>query len=276
MKFFFIKRSLLFVIIAFCFIEVMAAFLISTKLFLINYPGHQIYEAIDKSKKKSTQTRLLLGDSVARQLFPNDESNDYFNSLAANQAISMAGQFILLNNYIKEGNKIDTLILLFTPESFQNNLNDELTFHYFIKPFYNKVNKPYFTNYLVGQVKKIPFYQLSVVPHIYSTIWAPEFTCKDTMDYSFLSPISIEYLSRIKELSDVCHFELIIKSPPVSFNKKTVVEQMDVAEAKKCGLLNEFQAYFNSVHYFDSTLFVDGTHLKQPELFISAYEKLID
>jgi hypothetical protein len=253
----------------------MAVFLISTKLFLINYPGHQIHEAIDKSKKKSTQTKLLLGDSVARQLFSNEESDDHFNSLATNQAISMAGQFILLNNYLKEGNEIDTLILLFTPESFQNNLNDELTFHYFIKPFYNKENKPFFTDYLVGQIKKIPFYQLSIIPHIYSTIWAPKFTSIDPKDYSFLSPISVEYLSKIRELSEAYHLVLIIKSPPVSINKKAEVEHMDVSEAKKCGLLNEFQAYFNSVHYFNSSQFVDGTHLKQPELFMSDYEKLI-
>ena len=98
----FILKSSLFLVFSFLFIFIMSTFLLHTKIFKLNYyPGKEIYTAIDKSKKNNNSKTLLIGDSVANQIFNNEEEFEKLNSLATNQAISLAGQYFLLNDYLK-------------------------------------------------------------------------------------------------------------------------------------------------------------------------------
>lgn len=269
----FIKKTLLFLLLAVVVIEALSIIMAVTNLFLIGYPGNDIYYSIAKSKKKNKSKTLLIGDSVGRQLFPIKSNNDEINSLASNQAIGLVGQYLLLNNYLKTGNEIDELIMIFTPFSFRNNLDQNYTFHYFIKPFNTSEYSPLFTETVKEQIRKIPYHQFARVPHIYVTPWAPEIDSIDAQrDYNFLSPISVEYLSKIKDLSIKYDFELNILPPPTSIEHKDEIKKMDVDEASKCDLEQEFEDYFNKITYLDSTKFYDGTHLIYPENYSAKYK----
>ncbi len=194
----FIKNTVLFLLMTVVFIETVTAFMIFTDLYLIGYPGDVIYYSISKSKKKNSSKVLLLGDSVGRQLFSNSIFNQGINSLACNQAIGMVGQYLLLNNYLNAENKIDTLVIIYTPGSFENNLDQEYTYHYFLKPFDNSEYSSFFTETVKEQINKIPYHQFTKIPHIFATSWAPDFISRDQKDFTFLSPISVEYLTKIK------------------------------------------------------------------------------
>lgn len=264
-------HTVLFAFLAFAFIEVTCALLLHSQVYLFNYPGYIIYNAILKSKNKSNQQTLLLGDSVGHQLFPNKNENDSVNSLACNQAISLAGQYILLQNYINTGSEFENLVLYLTPFSFRNNLDQEYTYHYFLKPFDNGEYRMWFTSTVKAQIAKIPFHQFHNMPHIAATSWAPDFESKDTINFTFLSPISIEYLHKIKALAEDYDFNLKIVSPPININKQELVDALDQSEIEKAGLEEEFTNYFNSISYLDSTLFSDGTHFKDPESLNAKY-----
>ncbi len=233
--------------------------------------GADIYHSIFKSKQKKKSKKILLGDSVGNQLFPNSKNNDTINSMACNQTIAMAGQYFLLNNYINAGNEIDTVYMLFSPFSFQNNLNQLYTFHYFLKPFFNDEYKPLFTETVNTQIQKIPYHRFCRNIYILTSDWAPDFTSKDTVNYTLLSPISIEYLTKMKELSKKHHFKIIIMPPPASMSKKPMIEKMDQNEIFKNNLTDLFGNYFKDIIYFDDSNFFDGTHLKKPEEFVSRY-----
>ncbi|WPP51751.1 hypothetical protein [Catalinimonas niigatensis] len=267
----FIKRTLLFLLLAVVVIESLSIIMAITDLYLIGYPGNDIYYSIAKSKKKNKSKTLLIGDSVGRQLFPIKSNNHEINSLASNQAIGIVGQYLLLNNYLKAGNEIDELIMIFTPFSFQNNLDQKYTYHYFIKPFNNSEYSSLFTETVKEQIRKIPYHQFAQVPHIFVTPWAPEIDLVDQKDYTFLSPVSIEYLDKIKELSIQYDFELNVLPPPTSIEHKDEIKKMDVDEASKCDLEQEFKDYFNKITYLDSTKFYDGTHLIYPENYSARY-----
>lgn len=272
----FITKTVFFLLLAVIFIESVSAIILVTKLYLIDHPGKEIYVSIEKSKKKSKSKILLLGDSVGYQIFKNKSNNDEINSLACNQAIGIVGQFFLLNNYLKAGNEIDKLIMFFHPSSFMNNLDQKYTYHYFLKPFDNSEYDSMFTKTVHEQINKIPYRYLINVPHIKITSWAPEFNTKDTKKYTFLSPISKEYLSKIKTLSIKFNFELIILPTPTSFEKKTLIEYMNKDEIAESSLNKELMDYFNNIVYLNKTEFIsDGVHLTQPEKYTDTYKRII-
>lgn len=242
-------------------------YLLYNNKYKITVAGNEIYLSIHKSKQKTKAKKLLLGDSVGRQLFPNDTNNDTINSLACNRSIGMIGQFILLNNYIYAGNEIDTLFMLFTPFSFSNNLNDEYTYHYFLKPFYTDEYRPLFTKTVCKEIDKIPDKFLLREPYVLTSNWAPDFQWRDSVTYTFLSPISSEYLTKIKELSIKHHFRIILLPVPVSLSRKPKIDEMNKNEILNKPFTKEFKHYFKNIIYLDDTCFRDGTHLKNPRKF---------
>jgi hypothetical protein len=212
----FLKYSALFILFGVMLFHIKPLYLLYNDRYKDTVAGNEIYYSITKSKKKNRSKKALFGDSVAKQLFDSKTNNDTINSLACNQSIGMVGQYILLNNYLEAGNEVDTVFLLFQPFSFQNNLNQVYTYHYFLKPFYNKEYLPQFSNIVKEQIAKIPYYKFCRYPSILTSNWAPDLNSKDEINYSFLSPVSTEYLKKIKELSTKYKFKLIILPTPVS------------------------------------------------------------
>ena len=262
---------MLFLVLLAIMLQVRPLYLLYGERYQKTVSGWEIYYSIFKSKQKKKAKKILLGDSVGNQLFPNNKHTDTVNSLACNQSIAMVGQFILLNNYLNAGNEVDTVFMLFSPFTFQNNLNQVYTYHYFIKPFYTDEYRPQFSETVNTQIDKVPFKGFAHFPLILTSDWTPDFTPKDKMDYSFLSPISIEYLHKIQELGVKHHFKLIIMPPPASMSKKPLIEKMDQSEIAKNGLTQEFAGYFSNIVYYDDHDFFDGTHVKKPENFREFY-----
>lgn len=271
----FVKKSVLFFVLVIFFVEAFSFVLISTNIYLFDYPGNEIYYSILKSKKKNKSKKLLLGDSVCNQLFPNKKKNNSINSLACNQAIGMVGHFLLLQNYLDAGNEIDTLFMIFTPFSFQNNLDQKYTYHYFIKPFDRPEYSKSFTKTVKKQIEKIPYRKFRRIPHIFASSWAPDYIPQEKHDFTFLSPISVEYLTKIKDLTAQNNIKLIILPPPINLNKKHLIDCMNRNEIVDKNFQGDFQDYFDEIIYLDSTKFIDGTHLIYPENYTGIYEKEI-
>jgi hypothetical protein len=269
----FIKKTLLFLVLTFVVIEGSAVFLIYTGLYLKDYSGFEVHDAILKSKKKDSRKKVLIGDSVGYQLFPNTRSEPSINSLAGNQAVSMVGQYILVKNYLEAGNKIDTLIGVFTPFSFKGNLDQVFTYHCFIKPFYRSKYMEEFTPTVHQQVEKIPFHRYAQIPHIYATTWAPKVKLEEVKPVNFLSPISKEYLNKLVELASIHNFHFKIIPAPTSENSRSKVNDLLGKESLESNLDKIFTDYFHDIIYLDSTLFYDGTHLKSPEIYSEKYRQ---
>ncbi len=235
--------------------------------------GNEIYRSIEKSKKKNPQKKILIGDSAGYQLFPNTENDSTTLSMACNQAIGIVGQYLLLNNYFKAGNEIDTLYMLFGPDGFLNNLDQVYTFHYFLKPFYNKEYKEYFSKQVLEQIKKIPYRYLCREPYTLTSNWAPKFKCKDSINYNFISPVSTEYLARIEMLSKEHNFAIIILPAPMSINRKRDIDRLHMDEIMCDDLAVDLETYFNNIIYLNDSCFLDGIHLKDPKKYSDLYKR---
>lgn len=258
----FILSCIVFLLIACSLLILISTYLVLTDRYKRTVAGAEIYRSIFKSKQRNQTKKILFGDSVGYQLFPNTTNNDTINSLACNQAITMVGHYILLNNYLNAGNKVDTVIIIYSPFSFLNNLNQVYTYHYFLKPFYTDEYKPLFTKKVNEQLKKIPYLNYCRFSLVLTSNWAPNFTSTDTMKYTFLSPISIEYIIKINELSVKHNFKFIILPTPTSLSGKSAIEKFDKNEILNNGLANVFEKYFENIIFLNDSCFIDGTHLK--------------
>lgn len=260
----FILRSVIFIIIALIIPTIFLSYLFITKKYEAYVNGFETYTSIRKSNQKSSRKKLLLGDSVAKQLVMYNKDNTNVNSLACNQAISMVGQYLLFKNYLAAGNKIDTTILLMNPIiSFKNNLDQPLTFHYFLKPFYKEEYKPEFSAYVNNQIKKIPYYKASQFPLITASNWSPDFKSGDSALHSFLSEISLEYLLKIKKMADDNKIVFLIYPPPLRKSLKSTIDSIRTNHIDIPGLEKEFSLYFSRVTYIDDKYYVDGPHFKK-------------
>jgi hypothetical protein len=271
----FIKKTVLFILAAFIFLHVAAYVLLATKIYQTHVLGSEIYYSIAKSKKKSKSKKVIMGDSVAQQFFNNKSTNYPFYSLACNQSISMVGQFLLLHNYIEAGNTVDTVFFVSTPFSFQNNLNQIYTFQYFLKPFYNSEYSSLFTPLVNEKIEKIPYHNISGYPLIKTTNWSPDYTVEKDSSFTFLSPLSVEYLHKLKDLSVQHHFKIILLPTPTPFSKKKDVAKLNINEAVSNGLQPEFDTYLDKLVFLDDNEFLDKVHLKDPPKYASYFDAFI-
>lgn len=229
--------------------------------------GAEVYHSINKSKQKSDSKILIIGDSVGNQLFSNHEAKDSINSLACNQAIGVIGQYLILQNYLETGNKPNVVYLLYTPFSFSNNLNQIHTFHYFLKPFYKAEYKNDFSSKVFEQIDKIPFAKLSQEPFILTSNWSPDFSPSDEKNYTFLSPISISYLGKMKSLCYSKGIEFHTIPTPTKKTRKTKVNQFNPNEYIGIEIENEMKFYLNNIIYLEDNAFKDHVHLKKAEKY---------
>jgi hypothetical protein len=267
----FLRKTLLFLILFIAVLHAAAYLLIITKTYQVHVLGNEIYSAIANSKRKSKSKKLIMGDSVAQQLFDNKVTSDSINSIACNQAISIAGQYFLLTNYLKAGNMPDTVIFVSTPFSFQNNLNQIFTFQYFLKPFYKDEYKPLYTATVKKQIEDVPYYWLSQNPLVKTTNWAPEYIEAPEDKSVFLSPIAIEYLQKIKALAKENNFKLFFLPTPTPTSRKSEVDILNKNDYLKNGLQQELEGYLDKVQFIDDDNFIDKIHLKNPDKFVGFF-----
>ena len=233
------------------------------------YPGAVTYKALSVSKKKSKAKKLILGDSVARQFYEPGVISSSTVSLACNQAVSLCGQYLLLQNYLQAGNHPDSVTLLLTPTSLRNDLNQVFTFHYFLKPFYTQQNMRLFSDQVLNEIDKVPFKNLSQIPSVKASKWAPDYgeEWNKKGDHIEVSEISIEYLNNIQTLCESQGIDFSMLPGPVTDslrikckNALTMVDYDRFSNIEPL-LVN----YFEEMTFLEDSVFSDGIHLKNPK-----------
>lgn len=100
--------------------------------------GVDVYPARRQAQKPAPHARaIFIGDSVARQLFmPAKEPNDAVRFVASNQAISMAGQYYMLEETLSHCPSARDVYLMYYPGSFGNGLPPMLSHDYYCGYFH--------------------------------------------------------------------------------------------------------------------------------------------
>ena len=268
------KHLVKFILVTFIFITPIAIFFSAKTIWLLTNDrykeyifGNEVYKAIEKSKKQTKCKKLILGDSTANQFYNcKEEDPDNAYSLTCTQAIGLVGQYILLNNFLHAGNRPDTVYLVYTPFSFWDNLDQVYTYHYFLKPFYYDEYKPLMTRTVIEQIKKIPNYWACHFPFVQTTGWAPNIKPQQRL-YTFLSPISIEYLEKMDSLSNKFNFILELVPTYVASHWKERIYHFNRNEFNEYNYSDKINSYLANITYLSDTCFIDSIHLKHPYIY---------
>jgi hypothetical protein len=227
-----------------------------TKRYQTDVAGTEVYKVLAASKSKFKKKKLVIGDSVAKQILDSLANDSALVSLASNQAISMAGQYLIASQALAANPSLDTLVLMYHPFSFQNNLASPLSFHYFVKPFYTEENMPLFSEQVKRQVEAIPFYYLAHYRPVLTSNWSPTFEGVSDEKVVF-SSISRDYLVRLNQLCSKKGVVLQLISPPIN----------EVFRAQVMASRTQFKdipGYVNSWHFYASANFLsDQIHLER-------------
>lgn len=217
--------------------------------------GREVYEALAEARRPSPAKVILLGDSVATQLYTHHgRPRDDIRVLCSNAAISMAGQYVVLLQALEAGSlKNSEVVLVYHPDSFRFDIQDRFAFQYFVKPFYRIRWLSEFSPTVKARVREVPWSATVWLPMIRFGNWTPDWKGPAQSSSQgakrYLREVSIEYLHRIEELSRTGGFPLRLMPPPVC--EMWANEFLDVAqfqsEVHSAGLDELFRDYFDQL-----------------------------
>lgn len=232
--------------------------------------GTEIFLAVEKSENtfRTRITKLYLGDSVDGQILSVKPLGKGELNLSTNQAISLVGQFILLHNLIENKNQIDTLELRIHPFGLSNNLDNSLTYNYFLKPFYKSKYLPLFSNQVKSRIEEIPFYYLSQYHPVLTSMWSPNYSSKNVSET--ISQINMDYLLKIHNLCKKNQIVFKLRAVPLNEARKTEIEQFTAyVKSNKLLIFNNYVQDFNYLP--DANFIEDNIHLKRAFLTKDLY-----
>jgi hypothetical protein len=253
----FLRKFVLFALSAFIFLNLGAL--------LIPPSGpNLVWQVLARTHQPCQKHILILGDSAGQQMFHGDHETADSLHFTTNLGVSMAGHYIIAARMLESGTPVQRIYLLCIPPSFQNELNQHFTFNAFVKPFYNRENKKYFTPLLYQRLSRQPYW-LTLLPITRST-W---FT--DSIDYGAgvttptrleFSPLSIEYLQKLRDLCQQKHVELHVIAPPINSEQAADYSFMR-QQVRQAGLEQMFDRYFEDMEIADAKYFRDEHHLRE-------------
>lgn len=228
-----------------------------------NVEGSEVYIAIGQSKSKKKIKKLVLGDSVGRQLYPCEKDYDNIVSLACNRGITMAGQYFLLKKFLETNNSClpEEVILLITPFSLSNDV-DQYSYQYFLKPFPLYSYSKLYTDHLKQRVHSIPLYWSANLPFIQSSSYTPRWAVPSQQTTNTVSPVSYEYLMKIDSITKKNNINFRMVSTPIRDDRQNDIDSFweDLPTEYMLQLSELLQPYKESVVYLPYEWYSDAVH----------------
>lgn len=236
----------------------------------------EVYKALDISAQPGGYTSVLLGDSVARQLFHPDEQDQdpALCYLATTQAILPAGNYILLNNFLKNHPQTRTVYYMARPDNLLAGANFHYTYSYFITPLYREA----FLDCLDMQTQKDvenvygrPFCRQDFVKWMLGRYpklleWYNHGLEKSRLPNSPMPDLAIPYIVKMQQLCASQNVEFVLLSSPLPEDTDTASLQSLQEKLESAGVGFLFDRFASSLVYLDPAQFIDGVHLTQSYL----------
>lgn len=258
----FLLRFLLFVPVMFIAISVKPARLLVDNNYQTKPKFNWVYTAYKQSKKKEPKAKIVvIGDSVGNQLFKvgTKQNSGPIYSLTCSAAVDIVGQYILLYNFL-ENNQPEAVFMI--NNGFKFNLNAPQVFHHFLKVFDTPENKKHFTPLARSKVRKVPFYFMSQVPHIYTTTWGPKIPFKPDQTGVLFSDLTVEYLFKMEALCKEKGVKFMVMPPPIKARRKPAFDEHLDSEIAKRGVEHMFRYYKENLKFSGAKKFRDMIHIK--------------
>ena len=241
----------------------------------------EVYEAIDIANTSTDYTTLVLGDSVGRQFFNSKyqaESNECCY-LATNQAITVAGNSILLQRFLENNPNLDKVYYVLRPDSLSGGVNFVYTYSYFVTPLFGESYNQYLypetiegIEDMFGKVcaeKWFPKWMMAKYPKILeiynnasASLWQMRQKVSDT---KHMPDMSITYLAQMNRICNENGIELHLICVPLPEGFVYNLDSLE-KEMREAGLGALYEEYISDWQYVAEDAFVDGIHLNREYL----------
>lgn len=235
----------------------------------VNVGSSQITPFIEKVQEEDNSSILIVGDSVCAQTFSGlQEYNDEICIAGTNAAITVAGQYILIEEYISNHPDATDIYLVLLPESMCRTFDTEWGYQYAVMPFVRTdtlclldedtieimesvYGKVFMDSRLVKLIDKS-----AVNRKLYLNMLEDH-----SEGYVQENPFELaeQYIGKIYELCNTRNINLHLVPGPVS---EINIEKNDElrSEYEQTSLYYYFPNYFDEVYYYPAEQAIDGVH----------------
>ena len=232
----------------------------SSNYFLEKISVFKHYESQRGTEKPITSDTLLLGCSVAGQLFPMGKRSNW---LATGAPCLMAKCYIMANRALKANPHIKVIYIVTVPGGITYKFRSKLTYGHFVKSFFNYTNIPYLDRFLIKNIAQEPLAFLSFF-NFYKILPFSDINYDDgkPANYRSVSDFGAYYITKLRDFSRTNHVKIIFVASPVREtlgHKQNDFEKLR-ADIHKKGFDDMFVGYFDHFLYYPDSCFVDGTH----------------
>ena len=124
----------------------------------------------------------------------------------------------------------------------------------------------FFSDQVLNEIDKVPFKNLSQIPSVKASKWAPDYGEKWNKkgEHIEVSEISIEYIDKIQTLCETRGIGFSLMPGPVTDSLRTKCQNtlLEVGYHKYSKIEGLLTNYFEEITFLDDSLFSDGTHVK--------------
>lgn len=232
-----------------------------------NVGSDEIKPYIEQVRTEDNTTKLIIGDSVCRQMFRGlQEYNSDICIVGSNGAITMAGQYILAEQYLEHHPATTDIFLVVLPESLHRTFDTIYGYQYTVMPFVETDTLKLLDENTVEAMQSIYgsfFMQPKVVDLIDRSAINRKIYLNELRDRSkgYIAGLELadRYIYKICELCEERGVQFHLYACPVSESKRKSVEN-EMNQYEQSGLYQFFPDFLKDVYYFPDEQFGDGTH----------------
>ena len=237
---------------------------------------------IAKAGNFSGKPSVIFGDSVCAQFWPARNDSPNICHLSSNQAITTAGNYLLLKKYLEHNQQTKNVYYLIKPQSLCNDMDLYLTYQYFVIPFFNDDWKKFIDDETKQDVYSkfgkffcesdyikcvLSYNKLLKEKYLSCILCASGLIVDNSAGYYIqkrsLSRTAIIYLKKMNELCT--EYGAIFHVLPLPLRNKADSYGWDkfADDVKLNGLENIIGSFVQNINYYPDSWFSDGVHFKK-------------
>lgn len=237
----------------------------------------EIVPYIERVQEQNGYTKLILGDSVCNQIFERYYGmDDSYCICGTNQAVSIAGQYILAKEFVKSHESVTDIYLVIIMDSLATTYNAQLGYQYAVMPFVetgtignldqdtrkeisNMYGGIFCTKFIVEVIHRSP-----LCKKLYLNLLTKKNEMFPRKAQGIVSDVTYHYLEKLKELCEKegIQFHLIPGPHADSEDQRTRAEWVyDEVEEKGDNL--GLKTYLDQITYYPEELFRDRVHFDE-------------
>lgn len=254
-----------------------------------NVGAREIIPYIEKVQRKDASTKLIIGDSVCNQVLNRfQEGNEEFCICGTNRAITLAGQYILAEEFVKTHENVTDIYLVIILDSLTTGFDRQFGYQYVVMPFTETNTIDNLMSSTQSQLRKIygPLFCWKPVVEVIETsplnrkLFLNFLTYKEQFfpvrSDTIVSDISYQYMGKLYRLCEENNIHLhLIPGPHANTEEQHMREERIERELRENGSIKYFGDYFDKIEYYPVELFRDGVHFNEEVIEDDFFEKIV-